>query len=54
MKQFTFNLFIRTAQGQEFIVGKKEITSNNYDSAVKIFNKQDLPFHHFCTVKCNK
>lgn len=51
MKKFLFTLFIRTAQGQEFIVGQKTIEAKNYDQAESIFNKMDLNFHHFATVK---
>jgi len=50
MKQFIFKMYIKTSQGQEFLTGSKKITSNNYDEAKKIFNKLDLPFHHFSTV----
>ena len=53
MKKFIFKMYIRTKQGQEFNVGKKEITAKNYDLASSIFNKLDLPFHHFATVEIN-
>jgi hypothetical protein len=54
MKKFIFLMFIRTKQGQEFNIGKKEIVAKDYDLASSIFNKLDLPFHHFTTVKSFK
>jgi len=51
MKKFLFTLFIRTASKQELIVGQRTIDAKNYDQAESIFNKMDLNFHHFATVK---
>jgi len=48
---FLMKMFIRTKQGQEFIVGQKTIAAINYDAALKIFRNSDLPFHHFSTVE---
>lgn len=50
MKTYTFKMFIKTKQGQEFLTGVKVIDANNYDAALKIFNRLELPFHHFATV----
>lgn len=51
-KQSTFiiNMYIRTSQKQEFIVGSKTIQAADYDSAYKQFVRLDLPYHHFSTV----
>ena len=54
MKQFIFNMYTRTNQGQEFNTGQKIIEAKNYDEAKKLFSKLDLPFHHFSTVKTIK
>ena len=51
MKKFKFTLYIRTAQKQEFTVGVKTIQAKNIDIANSMFNKLDLPFHHFSTVQ---
>lgn len=50
MKQYKFNLFMRTRQGQEYNIGSKIIDAPDYDTALKTFNKMDLPFHHFAQV----
>lgn len=51
MKTFKYFLFIRTKQGQEFNVGAYTIEAKNVDIAHSIFNKKELPFHHFATVQ---
>ena len=53
MKTFIFKLFIRT-NGQEFNICQYSVNAKDYDSAVKIFNAKDLPFHHFATVERQK
>lgn len=54
MKTFIFKMYIRTKQGQEFIIGQSKIQANDCDAATKIFNNKDLPFHSFCTIECIK
>jgi hypothetical protein len=49
--KFNFKLYIRTKQGQEFLVNSLFIDAKNYDEAASKFNRLDLPFHHFATVK---
>ena len=51
LKHFNFKLYISTSQGQEFLVKSMGIDAVDYDAALNIFNKRDLPFHHFATVK---
>lgn len=51
MKTFRFKLFIRTKQGQEFVVGCSEIMAKNVDAALKQLTRKDLPFHHFATIE---
>ena len=51
MRLFTFKLYVRTAQQQEFNTATKTIQAKNYDEARKQFSKLDLPFHHFSTVE---
>jgi hypothetical protein len=57
MKTFEFKLYIKTGSNllngnsQEFVIGYKLIQAKDYDNANKIFNKLDLPFHHYCTVQ---
>ncbi len=51
MKTFKFKLYIRTKQGQEFVVACSEIMAQNVDAALKQFNRKDLPFHHFATIE---
>jgi hypothetical protein len=48
---FNFKLYIRTKQGQEFLINSLFIDAKNYDEAASKFNRLDLPFHHFATVK---
>ena len=48
---FNFKLYIRTKQGQEFLVNSLFIDAKNYDEAASKFNRLDLPFHSFATVK---
>lgn len=50
LKHFNFKLYIRTKQGQEFLIKSFGIDAENYDLAKNKFNKMDLPFHHFSTV----
>lgn len=50
-KHFNFKLYIRTSQGQEFLIKSLGIDADNYDLALKKFNSLELPFHHFSTVK---
>jgi hypothetical protein len=45
MKTFEFKLFIRTAQGQQFQVGKKIIKAHTYNMASREFDRLDnIPF----------
>jgi hypothetical protein len=41
-------LFIKT-NGQEFLVGSKEIQAKNADDLGDIMRKSNLPFHHYST-----
>lgn len=50
MKKFKYVLYIKTSN-QEFTVGMKIIEAKNVDNANKLFNRLDLPFHHFSTVQ---
>ncbi len=54
MKTFKYLLYIRTKQGQEFVVNQFLVEAKNVDDANKILNKKDLPFHHFSTVQSIK
>lgn len=51
LKHFNFKMYIRTSQGQEFLVKSLGIDAVDYDAALIKFNRMDLPFHHFSTVK---
>ena len=46
-------LFIKT-NGQEFLVGSKEIQAKNADDLGDIMRKSNLPFHHYSTYEKTK
>ena len=54
MKTFLFKLYTRTKQNQEFLIGCKTINAENQETANKIFNRLDLPFHTFSTIQIIK
>ena len=54
MKTFLFKMYIATKQNQTFIVGMREINAENLDTARKIFNRLDLPFHTFNRVEITR
>nr|WP_298659108.1 hypothetical protein [uncultured Flavobacterium sp.] len=49
-KQYVYTFYIKIG-GQEFETGRKSVYAHSYDEAENLFNKLDLPFHHYSTVE---